>query len=44
MVLALKQTDSALEEKPVRILHPLSARTTLGIGDNFGLLVSMITL
>ena len=44
LVLALKQTDSALEEKPVRILHPLSARTTLGIGNDFGLLINIVTL
>ena len=44
LVMALKQTDSALQENSVRILHPLSARTPLNIGDDFGLLVSMVTL
>lgn len=44
LVLALKKTDSALQQKPVRILHPLSARTTLGIGDDFGLLINIVTL
>jgi hypothetical protein len=45
IVLAFKSRSSAsLEEKPVRILHPLSARTTLGLGEDFGLLLSIITL
>jgi len=44
LVLALKHVDSALEQKDVRILHPLSARKPLNIGDDFGLLVSMVTL
>jgi hypothetical protein len=45
IVLALKsRSDAALQEKPVRILHPLSARTTLGLGEDFGLLLSIITL
>ena len=45
IILALKsRSDAALEKKPVRILHPLSARTTLCLGDDFGLLLSIITL
>jgi len=45
IVLALKTTgDAPLKEKPVRILHPLSARNILGLGDDFGLLASMVVL
>ncbi|SEJ61118.1 Condensation domain-containing protein [Dyadobacter koreensis] len=44
LVLALKQTDPAFQQEPVRILHPLSARTSLGIGDNYGLLINIVTL
>jgi hypothetical protein len=45
VVLAMKSnTDGSLQDKPVRILHPLSARNTLGLGDDFGLLANMITL
>jgi hypothetical protein len=45
IVLALKSRSGAsLKENPVRILHPLSARTTLGLGEDFSLLLSIITL
>jgi hypothetical protein len=44
LVLALKQTDAVFQKEPVRILHPLSARTSLGIGDDFGLLINIVTL
>jgi len=45
IVLALKsRNDAALQGKPVRILHPLSARSTLGLGDDFSLLNSIVTL
>jgi hypothetical protein len=45
IVLALKsRIEVSLQKKPVRILHPLSARTTLGLGEDFGLLLSIITL
>ena len=45
VVLALKmRSDLALEAKPVRILHPLSARTPLSLGEDFALLLSIITL
>ncbi|MCX2483852.1 hypothetical protein [Pedobacter sp. MR2016-24] len=44
LVIALKQVESTLKEKPVRILHPLSARTTLGLGDDYGLLMNILTL
>jgi len=44
-VLALKATNNAsLQEKPIRILHPLSARNTLAIGEDFGLLANMVIL
>jgi len=44
-VLALKATnDASLQEKPIRILHPLSARNTLAIGEDFGLLANMVIL
>jgi NRPS condensation-like uncharacterized protein len=43
-VLALKQKDTSRQQKPVRILHPLSARPTLDIGDDYGLLVNLVTL
>jgi len=45
VVLALKmRNDVASQEKPVRILHPLSARNTLALGEDFGLLLNIITL
>ena len=45
IVIALNIKSGAdLQEVPVRILHPLSARSTLGLGDGYGLLVSMVTL
>lgn len=44
IVIALKKLDSSTQLNPVRILHPLSARTTLDIGEEFGLLINMITL
>ena len=44
LVLALKQTDPGFQHEPVRILHPLSARTSLGIGDDYGLLINIVTL
>jgi hypothetical protein len=45
IVLALKsKNEIALQDKPVRILHPLSARSTLGLGDDFKLLNSIVTL
>jgi hypothetical protein len=45
IVLALKsKSDASLKENLIRILHPLSARTTLGLGEDFSLLLSIITL
>lgn len=44
IVLALKSRSEASLEEPVRILHPLSARTTLCLGDDFSLLLSIVTL
>lgn len=44
IVIALKKLDSSTQLKPVRILHPLSARATLDIGEEFGLLINMTTL
>ena len=44
IVIALKKLDSSTQLNPVRILHPLSARTTLDIGEEFGLLINMTTL
>lgn len=44
LVIALKLVESALEKKPVRILHPLSARIPLGLGDDYGLMMNILTL
>lgn len=44
LVLALKQTSESFKPKPVRILHPLSARNSLGLGDNYNLLLNIVTL
>lgn len=44
IVLALQaKSDTSLQE-PVRILHPLSARTTLSLGDDYGLLINIVTM
>lgn len=43
-VLALKQMDTSWQEKPVRILHPLSARKSFGVADDFNLLINIVTL
>lgn len=45
IVLALKsRSNASLEKNPVRILHPLSARSTMCLGEDFSLLLSIITL
>lgn len=44
IVIALKRLDPSAQEKPVSILHPLSARTTLNIGEDYGLLINITTL
>lgn len=44
IVLALKQINTSMHEEPVRILHPLSARRSLSIGDDFGMLINIVTL
>jgi hypothetical protein len=45
IVLALKTTSHASgKDKPVRILHPLSARTTLSLGEDYGLMINIVTL
>jgi len=45
IVLTLKTGSAAsMQEEPVRILHPLSARTTLSLGEDFGLLINIVTL
>jgi hypothetical protein len=44
IVVALKQTNTGLNKKPVRLLHPLSARTSLSLGENYGLLMNILTL
>jgi len=45
IVLALQtKSDVSLHENPVRILHPLSARTTLNLGEDYGLLINIVTL
>jgi len=44
VVMALKKINSNLQEKPIRILHPLSARKTLGIGEAYGLFINIATL
>ena len=43
IVIAMKELNGTLDEKPIRILHPLSARKTLNIGENFGMLINIIT-
>jgi hypothetical protein len=43
-IMALKKINPALREKPIRILHPLSARKTLGIGEAYGLFINIATL
>ena len=43
IVLAANSNNTSLPE-PVRILHPLSARTTLGLGEDYGLLINIVTL
>jgi hypothetical protein len=43
-IIAMREFDDSLLQKPVRILHPLSTRKTLGIGDAYGMLASMITI
>ncbi|MEN2399402.1 condensation domain-containing protein [Flavobacterium sp. MC2016-06] len=42
--IAMREIDEFWHEKPLQILHPLSARKVLDIGDDFGLLINMITL
>jgi len=45
IILTLKTRNAAsIQEKPVRILHPLSARNTLSLGEDFGLLINIVTL
>jgi hypothetical protein len=45
VVLAMKtRGDASLQEDTVRILHPLSARTTLSLGEDYGLLINIVTL
>jgi len=45
IVFALKTGSvAAMQQEPVRILHPLSARNTLSLGEDFGLLINIITL
>jgi putative cofactor-binding repeat protein len=45
IVLALQtKSNPFVQEKPVRILHPLSARTTLSLGEDYGLLINIVTL
>jgi hypothetical protein len=40
-ILAKQRISPNWGEKPVRLLHPISARKALDVGDNFGLIVSM---
>jgi len=45
IVLTLKTgSDASMQEEPLRILHPLSARNTLSLGEDFGLLINIVTL
>ncbi|RYE37654.1 MAG: hypothetical protein EOP48_28355, partial [Sphingobacteriales bacterium] len=44
IVLAIEQLDTSSDTEPIRILHPLSARKTLKIGDDFGLFISFVPL
>jgi hypothetical protein len=45
IVLALQtKTNPFGQEIPVRILHPLSARTTLSLGEDYGLLINIVTI
>lgn len=41
LVLAL--VNEHIEAKPVRIMHPISARKTLNMGDDFSLLINIVT-
>jgi hypothetical protein len=44
IVLAIERLETSTDTEPVRILHPLSARKTLKIGDDFGLFISFVPL
>jgi len=45
IVLALQTKSNPFgQEIPVRILHPLSARTTLSLGEDYGLLINIVTI
>ena len=44
LIIAIKEADISLLQKPVRILHPLSARKALCIGEDYGMLASIITI
>jgi len=44
IVLTLKMRNESSQERAVGILHPLSARTTLSLGDDYSLLNSIINL
>jgi len=44
IVLALKKLNPSTQKNSVRILHPLSARKTLSIGEAYGLYINIATM
>jgi hypothetical protein len=44
LVIAMREKDASPRQQPVRILHPLSVRKILNVGEDFGLLLNITTL